>query len=82
MHLEDLFPFFEGGNLIHLANIDENNHPRVRMVSLIFYDNQFWFCSPKNRPKVGQFAKKQLLSVFRRSLGGEVRRDDGCILYR
>lgn len=53
MDYATLKPFFDGIPLVYLANSVEN-HPHVRVVSLIQHREQLWFCSGADRPKYEQ----------------------------
>ncbi|WP_371806207.1 pyridoxamine 5'-phosphate oxidase family protein [Candidatus Lokiarchaeum ossiferum] len=56
MNYSNIRPFFTSFPLIYLANC-EGDQPHVRMVSLISYQEQLWFCSVNGRPKCEQLRK-------------------------
>lgn len=53
MRIEQIFDFMNRLETISLATID-NDKPRVRLISLISYNNKYWCCTKTSRPKFGQ----------------------------
>lgn len=52
---EEILGLLKPVQMIHLATWD-GKYPRVRPVSLIFSDGEFWFCTGTNDAKTGQIA--------------------------
>lgn len=58
--LREIWKFFEGYPLAHLATI-EGNQPRVRPMSLISVDNQLWLATKTQWNKVNQLEANNMV---------------------
>ena len=75
MPLEEVWPFFKAGGLIHLATID-NDQPRVRMVSFTTYNQNLWIVTRTGDDKVNQISNNSKVE-FTLTVRGKER--TGCL---
>jgi len=63
MDLQQVYDLLSDGGLISLATV-EDDQPRVRVVSLIADDQEYYFVTFRSRDKVAQLTKNDRFEFF------------------
>jgi general stress protein 26 len=75
MALSEVWPHFEAGGLVHLSTLD-GDQPRVRVMTLIAYDQKLWVATRTGDDKVDQIRRNSNVE-FTLVVPGEDR--TGCL---
>ena len=70
MNINQIFEFLNKIETISLATL-ERNHPRVRLMALIKYNNKYWCCTKTSRPKIEQIKNNNLFEFCSKIEDGE-----------
>ncbi|MDF1541213.1 MAG: pyridoxamine 5'-phosphate oxidase family protein [Candidatus Thorarchaeota archaeon] len=71
MSLEEIWPYFEAGELVHVSTLD-GDQPRVRAMALTAYNKKLWLVTRTRDDKVAQIRKNPKVE-FTYTVRGETR---------